>query len=65
LALKYENREKEIKNKLEKSNIIPDMTKKKMEKAPDAFKSQPIENILEEILKNPELLEKFRSEINK
>lgn len=36
-----------------------------MEKAPDAFKSQLIENILEEILKNPELLEKFRSEINK
>ncbi len=65
LALEYENKEKEIENKIEESVAIPEMTKKIMEKAPDAFKSQLIENILEEILKDPELLEKFRSEINK
>jgi len=65
MALEYENKEKEIENKIEESNAIPEMTKKIMEKAPDAFKSQLMENILEEILKDPELLEKFRSEINK
>jgi len=41
------------------------MTKKIMEKAPDAYKSQLIENILEEILKDPELPEMFRNKINK
>ncbi|WP_052268468.1 hypothetical protein [Thermoplasma volcanium] len=42
---------KEDKIIVEKSNIILDMTKKIMEKSQDAFKSQLIENILEEILK--------------
>ena len=30
-----------------------------------SFKSKLIENVLEEILKDPELLKKFRDEINK
>jgi len=45
-------------------SIIPDLTKKLIEKAPQAFKSKLIENVLEEILKDPELLNKFRNEIN-
>jgi len=33
--------------------------------APESFKSKLIGNVLEETLKDPELLKKFRSEINK
>jgi hypothetical protein len=65
LALEYENREKEIEQKIEKSNAIPELTKKLIEKAPEAFKTQLIENALEEILKDSDLLKKFRNEMNK
>ncbi|KPV47655.1 MULTISPECIES: site-specific integrase [Acidiplasma] len=65
LALEYESKEKEIEDKIEKSNIIPGMAKKMIENAPESFKSKLIENVLEEILKDPELLNKFRNEMNK
>ncbi len=64
LALEYENREKEIENKIEKSEAIPGIAKKMIENAPESFKSKLIENVLEEILKDPGLLEKFRKELN-
>ena len=64
LALEYENKEKEIEDKIEKSNIIPGIAKKMIENAPESFKSKLIENVLEEILKDPELLNKFRNEVN-
>ena len=64
LALEYENREREIEDKIEKSNIIPGIAKKMIENAPESFKSKLIENVLEEILKDPELLNKFRNEVN-
>lgn len=41
------------------------MAKKMIENAPESFKSKLIENVLEEILKDPELLNKFRNEMNK
>jgi len=47
------------------SSVIPGMTKSILEKAPEGFKSKLIEEILEEILKDPELLKKFRNENNK
>jgi predicted component of type VI protein secretion system len=39
------------------------MAKSILEKAPDEFKGKLIENILEQILKNPEMLSKLRNEI--
>ncbi|WP_287954759.1 site-specific integrase [Acidiplasma sp.] len=63
-ALEYENKEKEIEDKIEKSNIIPGIAKKMIENAPESFKSKLIENVLEEILKDPEMLKKFRNEVN-
>ena len=33
--------------------------------APESFKAKLIENVLEEILKDPELLKKFRNEMGK
>jgi len=47
------------------SSVIPGMTKSILEKAPEGFKSKLIEEILEEILKDPKLLKKFRNENNK
>ncbi len=64
LALEYENKEKEIEEKLERSEAIPGIAKRMIENAPESFKARLIENILEEILKDPGLLEKFRNEIN-
>ncbi len=63
LALEYENKEREIENKIEKSEAIPGIAKKMIENAPESFKSKLIENVLEEILKDPELLNKFRDEL--
>ncbi|AAT42947.1 site-specific integrase [Picrophilus oshimae] len=65
LALEYENKEKQIEAAIERSEIIPGIAKKMIENAPESFKSKLIENVLEEILKDPELLNKFRSEIGK
>ena len=33
--------------------------------APESFKAKLIENVLEEILKDPDLLKKFRNEMGK
>ena len=33
--------------------------------APESFKAKLMENVLEEILKDPEMLKKFRDEMNK
>ena len=65
LALEYENREKEIEATIEKSETIPGIAKKMIEAAPESFKAKLIENVLEEILKDPEMLKKFRNEMNK
>ncbi len=65
LALEYEEKEREIEGKIEKSEAIPGIAKKMLEAAPESFKSKLIENVLEEILKDPSLLEKFRNEIGK
>jgi integrase/recombinase XerD len=63
LALDYENREKEIEATIEKSETIPGIAKKMIDAAPESFKAKLIENVLEEILKDPELLRKFRNEM--
>ena len=63
LALEYENREKEIEATIEKSETIPGIAKKMIEAAPESFKAKLMENVLEEILKDPETLEKFRNEL--
>jgi integrase/recombinase XerD len=63
LALDYENREKEIEATIEKSETIPGIAKKMIEAAPASFKAKLMENVLEEILKDPELLRKFRNEM--
>ena len=63
LALEYEGKEKEIVGTLERSSVVPGMAKSILEKAPDEFKGKLIENILEQILKNPEMLSKLRNEI--
>ncbi|KQB36495.1 site-specific integrase [Acidiplasma cupricumulans] len=63
LALEFENKEKEIESTIEKSNIIPGIAKKMIENAPESFKAKLIENVLEEILKDPEMLKKFRTEL--
>ncbi len=34
-----------------------------IENAPESFKSKLIENVLKEILKDPEMLKKFRNEL--
>jgi len=47
------------------SSVIPGMTESILEKALDGFKNKLIEEILEEILKGPELLKKFWNENNK
>ena len=41
------------------------MARKMIEDAPASFKSKLIENVLEEILKDPEMLKKFRDEMGK
>ena len=64
MALEYQGREKEIEANIEKSTVLPGITRSLIEKAHEAFKSQLIESVLEEILKDPELLKKFRDEIN-
>lgn len=64
LALEYQDREKEIEKTIEGSDAVPGITKALIEKAPEAFKSKLVEGVLEEILKDPELLKKFRDEIN-
>ncbi|WP_298408169.1 hypothetical protein [Ferroplasma sp.] len=61
--LEPEYHEKEIEGVIEISEAISRLTKSLIQKAPEAFKSKLIENILEEILKDPELLNKFRNEI--
>jgi len=61
--LEYENREKQIEDTIEKSETIPGIAKKMIEAAPESFKSKLIENVLEEILKDPEMLKKFRNEM--
>ncbi len=53
--------EKKIEGVIEKSEAIPGLTKTLIQKAPEACASKLIENILEEILKYPELLNKFRN----
>ena len=63
LALAYENREREIEDTIEKSETIPGIAKKMIEAAPESFKAKLMENVLEEILKDPDLLKKFRNEI--
>ena len=63
IALEYEGKEKEIIGTLERSSVVPGMAKSILEKAPDEFKGKLIEDILEEILKNPEMLSKLRGEI--
>jgi integrase len=65
LALEYENKEKEIEATIEKSEAIPGIAKKMIEAAPESFKAKLIENVLDEILKDPEMLKKFRNEMNK
>ncbi len=65
LALEYENREKRIEVPIEKSEAIPGMAKKMIESVTESFKSKLIENVLEEILKDPKLLKKFRNEMEK
>jgi integrase len=65
LALDYENREKEIEATIEKSEAIPGIAKKMIDAAPESFKAKLIENVLEEILKDPDLLKKFRNEMGK
>ncbi len=62
LALEYENKEKTIEATLEKSSVVPGMAKSILEKTPEEFKGKLIEGILEEILKDPELLKKFKDE---
>ncbi len=63
LALEYENKEKEIEATIEKSETIPGIAKKMIEAAPESFKAKLIENVLDEILKDPEMLKKFRNEM--
>ncbi len=65
LALEYQDKEKAIEKTIESSNAIPGITKALIEKATPSFKSNLIEGVLEEILKDPDLLKKFREEINK
>ena len=62
LALEYENKEKTIEVALEKSSVVPGMAKSILEKTPEEFKGKLIEGILEEILKDPELLKRFKEE---
>ena len=62
LAMEYQEKENNIVTTLEKSSVIPGMTKSILEKAPDGFKNKLIEEILEEILKDPDLLKKFKDE---
>ena len=61
--MEYVDKEKEIEGVIEKSEAILGLTKSLIQKTPEAFKSKLIENVLEEILKDPELLNKFRNEI--
>ena len=63
LALEYENQEKQIEATIEKSEAIPGIAKKMIEAAPESFKAKLMENVLEEILKDPDMLKKFRNEI--
>ena len=65
LALEFENKERAIEGKIEKSGALPGMARKMIEDAPASFKSKLIENVLEEILKDPEMLKKFRDEMGK
>ncbi|KQB36099.1 MULTISPECIES: hypothetical protein [Acidiplasma] len=61
--MEFENKEKQIEATIEKSNIIPGIAKKMIENAPESFKYKLIENVLEEILKDPEMLNRFRNEL--
>ena len=61
MAMEYVDKEKEIEGVIEKSEAILGLTKSLIQKTPEAFKSKLIENVLEEILKDPELLNKFRN----
>ena len=65
LALEYENKEKEIEATIEKSEAIPGIAKKMIEAAPESFKAKLMENVLEQILKDPDMLKKFRNEMSK
>ncbi|AGO61225.1 MULTISPECIES: tyrosine-type recombinase/integrase [Ferroplasma] len=62
LALEYKDKENNIVSTLKSSSVIPGMTKSILEKAPEGFKNKMIEEILEEILKDPELLKRFKEE---
>ncbi|WP_290704035.1 hypothetical protein [Ferroplasma sp. Type II] len=59
--MEYVDKEKEIEGVIEKSEAILGLTKSLIQKTPEAFKSKLIENVLEEILKGPELLNTFRN----
>jgi len=62
-AIEIEEKEREIERKIKESNAIDSMVKELIDKAPETAKIQLLNTILENIMKNPELLRKFRTEL--
>jgi integrase/recombinase XerD len=62
-AIEIEEKEKEIEGKIKESSVIDSMVKQLIEKAPETAKIQLLNTVLENIIKDPELLRRFRSEL--
>ena len=62
-AIEIEEKEREIERKIKESSVIDSMVKELIDKAPETAKIQLLNTILESIMKNPELLRKFRAEL--
>jgi len=62
-AIEIEEKEREIERKIKESSVIDSMVKELIDKAPETAKIQLLNTILENIVKDPELLRRFRSEL--
>jgi len=62
-AIEIEEKEKEIERKIKESSAIDSMVKELIDKAPETAKIQLLNTVLENIMKNPELLRKFKAEL--
>ena len=63
MAIEIEEKEKEIEGKIKESSVIDSMVKQLIDKAPETAKIQLLNTVLENIVKDPELLRRFRSEL--
>jgi hypothetical protein len=60
VALEMEEKEKKTIEAIKKSDVVDPLVKKLIDQAPDTAKLQLLVSLMEEIVKDPEKMKKFR-----